>query len=512
MQHKCPIRISVACAALFACILLSFLTEKRSNAFYFELGEHIPTDKAYYYTGFKAQLWTLSMDLENVNNLEAGCYKVKIKKFFIPVSSIDIFITDTQKPQLVLTDKKYVFEVGEPIYCDDFVQYAFDLSGDVSLRFSNCTPDLSVCYNDTCCLNAHERGHYNCDIIAEDINGNCECKNVGFDVIYGPVIENVKDFYVSVGNENIDWISDISSVDSDSGADITDSLEVDISKVDINSPGVYPVTYSAYNEYGFSTSKQCNVYVMEPNDLQKLYGFNSINTDDNYIYGLSDIHDRGYIKIPNINEVFDVNFNSIVHIMYFDTNIKVSGSGFIIKQTDDYILICTNNHVVTGMNRVNVGFGYDGSCYYTDGVVEASFYQPDVAFVKVLKSTLPNEIEENLITVHIDYDLWDSLNSKDNLQIGLEAIDERGNLWVQSEGRLLEKNFLFDTYYDNYDYPLAEVSMELPKGVSGSPIFDANGNLICMAACKAKENGKYHYFAVSVADIMRCLKRAYENE
>ncbi|MBQ3308128.1 MAG: trypsin-like peptidase domain-containing protein [Bacilli bacterium] len=70
-----------------------------------------------------------------------------------------------------------------------------------------------------------------------------------------------------------------------------------------------------------------------------------------------------------------------------------AGSGIIIKQTDDELLILTNDHVIDGAEELSVQF-YDEKSY--DAVVKGTSADDDVAVISVKLSSIDNDTLESI--------------------------------------------------------------------------------------------------------------------
>lgn len=104
-------------------------------------------------------------------------------------------------------------------------------------------------------------GDYDNTITVTDDAGNTSDIDIKISVIDAPSINGISDKTVTVG-DTIDYLSGVTATDG-KGTDITGSIEVDSSKVDINTPGTYQITYKVTDSYGFSTGANCNITVNE---------------------------------------------------------------------------------------------------------------------------------------------------------------------------------------------------------------------------------------------------------
>ena len=107
-------------------------------------------------------------------------------------------------------------------------------------------------------------GDYDNTITVTDDAGNSTDIDIKISVIDAPSINGISDKTVTVG-DTIDYLSGVSAVDG-KGTDITGNIEVDSSKVDVNTPGTYQITYKVTDSYGFSTGANCNITVNEKKD------------------------------------------------------------------------------------------------------------------------------------------------------------------------------------------------------------------------------------------------------
>ena len=103
-----------------------------------------------------------------------------------------------------------------------------------------------------------------------------------------------------------------------------------------------------------------------------------------------------------------------------------SGSGIIIGQTDERLMIATNHHVVDGTESIAVGFtNSDGSAANTDNAwnynssmleaqVEGTDSESDLAVVSVALSEIPDSIRDNIKIA--------SFGDSDSLRVGTQVV------------------------------------------------------------------------------------------
>ena len=86
--------------------------------------------------------------------------------------------------------------------------------------------------------------------------------------------------------------------------------------------------------------------------------------------------------------------------------------------------------------------------------------------------------------------------------MGMYVINANGSEMFKRTGYIVRKTGYLAEYFENFDYPVMEVSVRLTPGVSGSAIIDAHANLLCMAAFYWDHNGSREYYGVSLEDIL----------
>ena len=116
------------------------------------------------------------------------------------------------------------------------------------------------------------------------------------------------------------------------------------------------------------------------------------------------------VYITDVSEVVDNTMPSIVAITskslinsgnygpsFFgrgeDQYTEGAGSGIIISETDDELLILTNNHVIEGADELSVQFVNEKTA---DATVKGTSSRKDVAVISVKKSSLDNETKESI--------------------------------------------------------------------------------------------------------------------
>lgn len=155
-------------------------------------------------------------------------------------------VVDTKAPTASVSDVTVVSP--GTVTADDFVSNIQDAT-DVSVSFAE-QPDLTL------------PGTQQLTLVLTDLGGNETLLSANVTVVHdteAPKIMGVKDILTYVGS-TVAYRSGV-SVSDDCDSSVT--LELDSSKVDLSTAGVYTVTYSATDASGNTATKQAQVNVLE---------------------------------------------------------------------------------------------------------------------------------------------------------------------------------------------------------------------------------------------------------
>ena len=232
----------------------------------------------------KDELKSAKLNTKDVNFFKEGNYKATIS-YKDKDYDIKVKVKDTVAPKITVSDN-IVVQTNTPLHMSDIITNVTELSGSIDASFkdkpksestestektdstesteNNATGVIAVggCnlkHNDE--ITYTKSGDYDNTITVTDDAGNSTDIDIKISVIDAPVINGISDKTVTVG-DTIDYLSGVSASDG-KGTDITGSIEVDSSKVDINTPGTYQITYKVTDSYGFSTGANCNITVNE---------------------------------------------------------------------------------------------------------------------------------------------------------------------------------------------------------------------------------------------------------
>ena len=239
----------------------------------------------------KDELKSAKLNTKDVNFFKEGNYKATIS-YKNKDYDIKVKVKDTVAPKITVSDNITV-QTNNPLHMSDIITNVTELSGSIDASFkdkpksesTDNTESVSATDNTEstesgstsviavggCNLKHNDEitytksGDYDNTITVTDDAGNSTDIDIKISVIDAPSINGISDKTVTVG-DTIDYLSGITASDG-KGTDITGSIEVDSSKVDINTPGTYQITYKVTDSYGFSTGANCNITVNEKKEV-----------------------------------------------------------------------------------------------------------------------------------------------------------------------------------------------------------------------------------------------------
>lgn len=238
----------------------------------------------------KDELKSAKLNTKDVNFFKEGNYKATIS-YKDKDYDIKVKVKDTVAPKITVSDN-IVVQTNNPLHMSDIITNVTELSGNIDASFkdkpksesTDNTESVSATENTEstesgsssviavggCNLKHNDEitytksGDYDNTITVTDDAGNTSDIDIKISVIDAPSINGISDKTVTVG-DTIDYLSGVTATDG-KGTDITGNIEVDSSKVDINTPGTYQIAYKVTDSYGFSTGANCNITVNEKKD------------------------------------------------------------------------------------------------------------------------------------------------------------------------------------------------------------------------------------------------------
>lgn len=274
----------------------------------------------------KNELKSAKLNTKDVNFFKEGNYKATIS-YKDKDYDIKVKVKDTVAPKITVSDKITV-QTNNPLHMSDIITNVTELSGNIDASFkdkpksesTDNTESVSATENTEstesgsssviavggCNLKHNDEitytksGDYDNTITVTDDAGNTSDIDIKISVIDAPSINGISDKTVTIG-DTIDYLSGVTATDG-KGTDITGSIEVDSSKVDINTPGTYQITYKVTDSYGFSTGANCNITV---NEKKEEVADNTSDGNDN-----TTTSDKGNKKTTKKNKKNTANTNN----------------------------------------------------------------------------------------------------------------------------------------------------------------------------------------------------------
>lgn len=468
----------------------------------YELGENVVTDPFYYLSGTDFAVERSSVDMTGVCEGMVGTYEVKITHGWQELVSM-VRVEDTTAPSVKVREGSIYLQRDEIYYTKDFVLSASDLSGEVRLSLAGeegSKGQDSISY-DTC-------GSQTFFVLAEDAYGNITRVPVTVVVDTPPEFGYLEPYHIAAGSEE-DYMAQVYAYDEVDG-DVTGSIQMDLSGLNTEKAGEYQVQYLVTDAYGLSVSAQRTVWVYDPLDLQDKINRHELNRLEDHITGAPNLYDSGYYEGQSLEKTLELIEPCFVRIRKdYKGGKYIYGSGYIVKITDEDIILCTNDHVVEDNKTMDVYF-HDGTKVVGTviGSMSKKLGEDDIAFIKVSRAKIKDSLMDTLKTIHIDKAYWDQLPDRpEGILVGYVALDEKGEWWKNESGSLLCKAEL-TLYSQEYGY-LSEVKATFYHGTSGSALVDANGRLLAMVDMQYyyydsvfDKEPTYSYWAVNLEHIL----------
>lgn len=205
--------------------------------------------------------------------------------------------------------------------------------------------------------------------------------------------------------------------------------------------------------------------------------------------------------LPNVKQITKDTMPSIVAITnesietiqfygrQYEMDSESSGSGIIVAQTDDELLIATNNHVVEGSNELTVCFSVDTEeeeDKLVTAQVKGTDSSLDLAVIAVKLDDIPDDVREQISVIE--------MGDSDKVAVGDWAIAIGNALGYGQSVTMgivsaLDREVTLATNNGTISNNMLQTDAAINFGNSGGALLDANGNLIGINSAKASDTG-----------------------
>lgn len=497
MRIVFPIILAALLLALGLTFYFTYRIELLEDEWVIELGDEASDAPADYVRGTEWAISGTELDFSDVDIDRVGTYELYIHHGWQNLTC-KIVVRDTTPPTLRLEKGDIYLEKDVAYEAERFVAKSRDLSGAVTLTVSldgeEFAPEISggVC------------GEYTLTVRAEDRYGNCRERSKTVIVDLPPSFGELPEYYVALGSE-VDFLEHVTAYDEVDG-DVTAEIEADLSGLDTAVEGTGIIAYSVTDSYGLTARTEMPVQVCSAEKLQQLINSHQINRLEQQIVGAYNLYDGGVYEEDDVVSVLGELESAFVCLKKVVPDGYYKGSGFILEMTENVVIICTNRHVVGSFDDLDVYF-HDGT--KAEGIVLGktgwNAAENDIAFVAVERSKLPDRLADTLKTVHVNMGYWDSLTNNPQVEVGIRCLDERGDIWIERNGIILQKEAKPE-HFESYG-TFTEVSLELVHGMSGSALVDGYGNLVGMAVCVTTIDDVKQYWCVKLDLIAKSYEK-----
>lgn len=296
-------------------------------------------------------------------------------------------------------------------------------------------------------------------------------------------------------NNNQDNMETYQNVYSDNGSTIDSTIveeTIQETKKKRRIPGFVkvPVTAIAFGviaslsfqavQGGFSstngTTQESQVNLNIDTNKTSDSGVKQVTTDNSTSNGVTDVSQVVENVMPSI---VSIECTSTVQQQdmfgrVYNQEATGSGSGIIIGQNDNEVLIVTNNHVVSGANMVQVSFSDETQA---NAVIKGTDSGADLAVISVPLSSLTKETKDTIRVA--------TLGDSDNVKVGEMAIaigNALGYGQSVTVGYISAKDREVAT--EDYTMKLLQTDAAINPGNSGGALLDAQGRLIGINSVK----------------------------
>jgi len=221
---------------------------------------------------------------------------------------------------------------------------------------------------------------------------------------------------------------------------------------------------------------------------------------------LTSVVDKCMPSIVSINSTVTSTYNSFYGS--YDQESTGSGSGIILKISEDEILIVTNNHVIADAKKIMVGFdGMKSEDDMIEATVKGTDSTKDLAVVLVKTADVSEEILSQISAIEI--------GSSDDVRVGEMAIaigNALGYGQSMTVGYISAKDRQVSVD-ENTTMTLLQTDAAINPGNSGGALLNAQGELIGINSAKYSDTSVEGMgFAIPISDAISIINDLMERE
>lgn len=218
---------------------------------------------------------------------------------------------------------------------------------------------------------------------------------------------------------------------------------------------------------------------------------------------LTGVVDKCMPSIVSINSTISTSYGSF----YGSQDSTGSGSGIILKISDDEILIVTNNHVIADAKKITVGFyGADKEKEMVEATVKGTDSLHDLAVVLVKSKNVPENVKKKICAAE--------LGSSEDVKVGQMAVAIGNSLGYGQSltvGYISAKNRTVEVEQGNMN--LLQTDAAINPGNSGGALLDADGKVIGINSAKyADTSVEGMGFAIPITDAVPIINDLMKRE
>ena len=220
---------------------------------------------------------------------------------------------------------------------------------------------------------------------------------------------------------------------------------------------------------------------------------------------LTEVVNKCMPSIVSINSTITSPYNS--YFGSYNQDETGSGSGIILKISDDEILIVTNNHVISDAKKIMVGFNGASEDDMVQATVKGTDSTRDLAVVLVKTKDVPKNILKNITAAEI--------GSSDDMQVGQMAIaigNALGYGQSMTVGYISAKDRTV-AVDEGTNMTLLQTDAAINPGNSGGALLNSDGQVIGINSAKyADTSVEGMGFAIPISDAISVINDLMDRE